>query len=144
DLVPARVAPVSRAPRFSPDYTGQTFEIGLPWGGRVDTGLKMPAWLDETLAGAGCGLVHTGRSVANLVGLVPDSVMSQEKQEDQPLMSTTGGKVGNFVGETVATLPAGMGAGAALGRVAPALADSLIAQGAAQGAAQGTATADPG
>lgn len=100
--------------------------------------------LDLTLAGTGRGLVHTGRSVGNMVGLVPSSVLDEQKSLDVPLLATPGGRFGNIVGESAATAPLGIGAGAALERAAPFAARSLVATGATQGAVQGASTADPG
>jgi hypothetical protein len=108
------------------------------------SGMSTPALL---AAGAGRGMVHTGRSVGNLVGIVPNSVMADEKQIDAPLMTTTAGKIGNTVGESAITAPLGMGATAALGtagKLGAALAASPTVSAALQGGIQGAATSDPG
>jgi hypothetical protein len=98
---------------------------------------------EQVLAGAGRGMVHTARSLGNLVGIVPNSTLQDERQIDAPLLSTGAGNFGNLVGEAAMTAPAGMGIGAAAGRAAPVLAGP-IAQGVLQGGAQGLATSDPG
>jgi hypothetical protein len=98
---------------------------------------------EQALAGAGRGIVHTGRSIGNWAGLVPDSTLTEEQRLDAPLLASPSGRFGNLVGEAAATAPLGMGAGAALERFAPALARSVLAQGAGQGAIQGAATSDP-
>lgn len=98
-------------------------------------------------AGAGRGLVHTAKSVGNLVGLVPDSVMTTEKEIDAPLLARRGGETGNIVGEAAATAPLTMGASAGLGtlgRVGATLARNPITNMAFQGGVQGLTTADPG
>jgi hypothetical protein len=125
-------------PGIDPSEGGGMLQLG-PW----DTGIHTPQVIDRLLAGTGRGMIHTGQSLANLVGLLPDSAMADLKKTDAPLMNTTAGQVGNLIGESAATAPLGMGAGAAVGRLAPALADSAIASGAVQGGVQGLATADP-
>lgn len=100
--------------------------------------------LELTRAGIGRGLLHTGRSVGNMMGLVPNDVLEEEQHLDAPLLATPSGRFGNIVGESAATAPLGVGAGAALERAAPTLARSLVASGATQGAVQGAATSEPG
>lgn len=98
-------------------------------------------------AGAGRGLVHTAKSVGNLVGLVPDSAMATEKEIDAPLLARRGGETGNIVGEAAATAPLTMGASAGLGtlgRVGATIARNPLTNMAFQGGVQGLATADPG
>lgn len=99
--------------------------------------------LDQTLAGAGRGMVHTANSLGNLVGLVPNSTLQDERSIDAPLLSTGAGRFGNIAGEAAVTAPLGMGTGALVGRAAPILAGP-ISQGIIQGGVQGAATADPG
>ena len=147
DLLP-QVAPVAAghaagygqigAPGADPSEGGGTFQFGP-----LDTGIHTPQWLDRTLAGAGRGLLHTGRSVGNMLGLVPDQVLNDEKAVDAPLMGTTAGQVGNLIGESAATAPLGIGAGSVMSK-APLLADSALASSLLQGGIQGAATADPG
>jgi len=99
--------------------------------------------LDQVLAGTGRGMVHTARSIGNLVGLVPDQTLQDEKQIDAPLLSTGAGRFGNIAGEAAVTAPLGMGTGALASKVAPVL-SGPIAQGIIQGGTQGLATSDPG
>ena len=119
-------------------------QLPAPLPGGSDDPTAGMSDLDQTLAGAGRGLWHTGASIGNLAGLVPDSALAEEKKYDAPLLATGAGRFGNIVGEAAATAPLGGGASAALERVAPALARSLLVQGATQGAVQGAATAEPG
>lgn len=108
------------------------------------SGMSIP---DKLAAGAGRGIVHTGRSLGNLVGLVPDSVMTDEKKIDAPLMATGAGKVGNLIGESAVTAPLGMGASQGLsmaGKLGASLAANPVVNSAVQGGVQGLATADPG
>ncbi len=98
-------------------------------------------------AGAGRGLVHTAKSVGNLVGLVPDSSMAAEKQIDAPLLARRGGETGNIIGEAAATAPLTMGASGAmggLGAAGAAIARNPLTNMALQGGVQGLATSDPG
>lgn len=107
-------------------------------------GMSIP---DKLAAGAGRGMVHTARSLGNLVGAVPDSVMAEEKHTDAPLLNTTAGTIGNLVGEAAATAPLGMGAAKGLtmaGKLGAALAANPLSSSAIQGGVQGLATADPG
>lgn len=108
------------------------------------SGMSVPELL---AAGAGRGIVHTARSVGNLVGAVPDSVMKDEEQTDAPLLNTRSGQIGNLLGETAVTAPLGAGTGAALGKLGglgASLAANPIANAALQGGVQGLATSDPG
>ncbi len=98
-------------------------------------------------AGAGRGLVHTAKSVGNLVGLVPDSSMAAEKQIDAPLLARRGGETGNIIGEAAATAPFTMGTSAAvgqMGRLGATIARNPITNMALQGGTQGLITSDPG
>lgn len=102
---------------------------------------------DKVLAGTGRGMVHTARAVGNLVGAVPDSVMTEQAKTDAPLLNTRSGSFGNLVGESAITAPLGMGAAKGLGMVGKlgaALARNPISNSAIQGGVQGLATADPG
>lgn len=103
--------------------------------------------LDKLVAGTGRGMVHTGASLGNLVGLVPDSAMADMKKTDAPLLATGAGQVGNMIGESAITAPLGMGAAGALGsagKLGAALASNPISNAAIQGGVQGLATSDPG
>lgn len=98
-------------------------------------------------AGAGRGVVHTARSLGNLIGLVSNSTLANEKQIDAPLLATRGGETGNIAGEAAATAPLTMGAGAAvgsMGRLGAGLMANPLTSGALQGGIQGLATSDPG
>jgi hypothetical protein len=102
---------------------------------------------DRTAAGAGRGMVHTGASLANFVGLVPDSAMAEQKKYDAPLLNTRAGTVGNMIGETAATAPLGMGAAGLVGnagKLGAALAANPISNAAIQSGVQGFSTSDPG
>lgn len=116
---------------------------GNPYGPGPNSPLSGMSDLDQVLAGAGRGMVHTANSLGNLVGLVPNSTLQNEKEIDAPLLSTGAGRFGNVLGEGATTAPLGMGTGALVGRAAPILAGPL-AQGVIQGGVQGAATADPG
>ena len=127
----------------------------LQQGGAYFRDQSTPEWQDKygplsgmndwerTAAGAGRGMTHTVNSVGNLVGLVPDSTLQDEKEIDAPLLSTGAGRFGNIVGEAASTAPLGMGSSALATRFAPLLAGPLT-QGVIQGGLQGAATADPG
>lgn len=108
------------------------------------SGMSVP---EKIAAGMGRGMIHTGRSIANMVGAVPDSVMNDEKVTDAPLMDTMSGKLGNLLGETAITAPLGAGALQGIGKLGAAgasLAANPIANAGIQGAMQGAATSDPG
>lgn len=103
--------------------------------------------LDRTLAGTGRGMVHTGAAVGNLVGLVPDAALAEEKKYDAPLLNTRAGTIGNVVGESAITAPLGMGVAKGLGmagKLGAALAKNPISNSALQGGVQGLATSDSG
>jgi hypothetical protein len=94
----------------------------------------------RVLAGVGRGMENIGRQAGNIVGLQDDAGLQRLAETDADLLSTTGGKVGNFIGEVAATAPlGGLAAGGA--RAAGA---GLIRAGMAEGAAQGALTAGPG
>jgi hypothetical protein len=114
-----------------------------PW----DTGVQTPQWVNRTLAGTGRGMVHGVRRLGNLLGMVPDETLTNEKAIDTPLMNTTGGRVGNLIGEAALTAPIGLGAAGLVGK-AGTLGASMMGNGilnsALQGAVQGATTSDPG
>lgn len=125
-----------------PSEGGGTLQLGA-W----DTHIPTPQPVDRVLAGTGRGLVHTGRSIGNAVGLIPDSVMTEEKATDAPLMNTDAGTLGNLLGETAITAPLGAGAMqgiGAVGKLGAALAANPIGNAAIQGGIQGFATSEPG
>lgn len=108
------------------------------------SGMSIPQLL---AAGTGRGMVHTGASVGNLVGLVPNSTMNDMKHTDAPLLSTAAGSVGNMVGESAITAPFGMGVArgvGALGDIGANIAANPAANAALQGGVQGLSTSDPG
>lgn len=108
------------------------------------SGMNTP---EKVAAGAGRGMVHTGRSVGNLFNLVPDSAMADEKQIDAPLMASGAGQAGNMIGESAMTAPLGMGVANGLGKlgsVGTSLARNPVSNAAIQGMTQGAATSDPG
>lgn len=99
------------------------------------------------LAGMGRGMWHTGASIGNMVGLVPNQYLADEKQIDAPLLATRGGETGNILGEGVATTPINMGASGLVGQLGPlgaAIAGNPISNAALQGGLQGAVTSDPG
>lgn len=116
---------------------------GNPYGAGANSPLNGMSEGQQVLAGVGRGMVHTANSVGNLVGLVPDSTLQNQKEIDAPLLSTGAGRFGNIAGEAAVTAPLGMGTAALVGRAAPLL-SGPIAQGVIQGGVQGAATADPG
>lgn len=95
----------------------------------------------QALVGAGRGMVHTGQSLGNLAGLVPNSTLTESAKLDAPLMASPAGRFGNIAGEAALTAPLGMGAGALASKI-PAVGPILNA--ATQGGVQGLATSDPG
>jgi len=101
----------------------------------------------EFAAGIGRGMVHTGRSIGNLVGLVPDQALQNEKEIDAPLLRTRGGETGNILGEAAITTPITMGASGAvgqLGKLGATIAGNPILNAGLQGGVQGMVTSDPG
>lgn len=107
-------------------------------------------------AGAGRGIVHGVKSLGNMVGIVPDSAMAEEKKIDAPLLAQRGGETGNILGESALTAPLTMGVSGALGQAAripllgplgragAAVARNPITNQALQGGLQGAVTSDPG
>ena len=106
-------------------------------------------------AGAGRGLMQTGRKVANLLGADNEDTIAEANRLDAPLMETGAGKTGELVGEIAATLPAGGVAGAgvrgAAARLLPRAAAALKASTAArvggaalEGGLTSLAVANPG
>ena len=106
------------------------------------------------LEGMGAGFMDIGRSVGNMVGLVDDETVMDQRKIDEGLGGW--GKAGKITGELLATAPLGMGTGAAVGRGAAAmgarrvlpkaLASSLgrgVGRGAVEGATYGAIMADP-
>lgn len=102
--------------------------------------------LERVLAGTGQGMVNVGRQVGNMVGLVPDSSMTEAAKYDAPLLSDPSGRFGSAVGTTAALAPATMGAeyAAGLSPLTAALLRSRALTGAAEGSGQGAVLAGPG
>ena len=72
-------------------------------------------------AGAGKAVYDTGRGIGQLLGMVSKGDVAESRAQDQALMNTKGGKIGNALGYFVEAAPAtilaptaGLGAGAAL------------------------------
>lgn len=78
------------------------------------------SFLENTLIGFDRGVTQTGKQIGNILGLVDDSEMEDQRMLDEDLMSTWGGNIGSIVGElavTGAPIGGGVGAGGrALGR----------------------------
>lgn len=74
-----------------------------PFG--VDTGVVMPEWLSNTVAGFGQGLTEIGRGVGQRVGLVSQEEIREAQRRDQELLDTTGGTVGSVLGNVAALAP---------------------------------------
>lgn len=104
--------------------------------------------MDRFRAGMGKAMVDTARGLGQMVGLVDRSDVEESRRLDAPLMSTTGGKVGNFAGNVATTVPLAFipgantvrGAtliGAATGLAQPSASTSETIQNAALGGALG-------
>ena len=106
------------------------------------------------LEGMGAGFMDVGRSVGNMVGLVDDETVMNQREIDEGLGGM--GKFGKITGELLATAPLGMGTGAAVGKGAAAMgARSMLpkavagtlgrgaGRGAVEGATYGAIMADP-
>ena len=94
--------------------------------------------------GIGAGMMDTARSVGNMVGLVDDETVMDQREIDKGLGGW--GKAGKFAGEMLATAPLGMGVGAGVakgatalraGRMLPKYAANTLARGAGRGAVEG-------
>lgn len=72
------------------------------------------------IEGVGAGMTNVGRQVGNIVGLVDDETLEEQKNLDRHMTFGKGGG-GKFVGEMVATAPVGMGVGGAVAKGANAL-----------------------
>lgn len=116
-------------------------------------------------AGIGSGMQDIARNVGNLIGLTPDTALTQALPENVSYPQTKSqsnalaramlaqdpyGKVGRFIGETVASLPVGEGfaAGAEALPLTRAMMQSKtglskISRGALEGATQGAVVAGP-
>lgn len=97
-------------------------------------------------AGVGRGMKNVARHASNLIGITPDSSISDANALDAPLLDTTPGAIGNFIGETAATaLPvsAPTAAVARLGTLGAKLAGNALGRGAIEGSLQATLMADP-
>lgn len=116
------------------------------------------SFMENTLIGFDRGVTNTGKQLGNLVGLVSDEELKDQKDLDQSLMSTWGGNIGSMAGELMVTGgPIGGGAGAGVraagrglqaarraGSISPgvakglgAVAGSPVTRGAVEGAAYG-------
>lgn len=122
-------------------------------------------FMEQALLGVGRGMSNVGRQVGNILApILPDSLavsdaeLESYRQLDQPLMNTTGGKVGSVIGEIAATAPVaggivGAGAkglGAAMPSVKAAMSGTRMGQlgtgaglGLSEGAIEGALLAGP-
>jgi hypothetical protein len=133
------------------EYKGQKIEAQTPEaakalirnrleGGEVDPTEGMSG-MDKFLAGAGSGAMNVLRQTGNMLGMVDDEALAEQRRIDAPLMATGAGQAGRLAGEVGAVLPAGMGAGA--------VARGVLGQGArmlpamAEGATEGAILAGP-
>lgn len=73
--------------------------------GPLDTGLKIPGWLNRGLAGSGEASMNLLRGAGQRAGLVSKQQIAADQKLDAPLNATTAGKVGNMAGGIVDTLP---------------------------------------
>lgn len=115
-------------------------------GGTV-LGMNVPGFVARPVEGIGRGMMNVVRHAGNLIGAVSDDDLARAAQLDAPLMSTTGGKIGNFIGETLPLAAAGGGLTAgmgAMGGVGARIAGNAVLNGALQGAGQGYLMGDPG
>jgi len=107
------------------------------------------------MEGMGAGFMDIGRSVGNIVGLVDDETIMEQRELDEGLGGM--GKFGKFTGEMLATAPLGMGVGAGVAKGAAAMgarsmlpkavAGTLgrgVGRAAVEGATYGGVMADPG
>lgn len=125
---------------------------------------EVPAWM-KFGAGIGSGMQDIARNVGNIIGLTPDSQLTQTlpenvsypQNEEQNkalaramLAQDPYGKIGRFVGETAASAP--IGEGFAVGAEALPLTRALmqsktglsrVSRGALEGATQGAVAAGP-
>jgi hypothetical protein len=93
---------------------------------------QMP-WYQKGLAGIGKSFVDTGRGIGQLLGTVTPQEVAQSRRQDEALMHSGAGRVGNILGYAAETAPLALVGGA----LAPAGAAARIGLGAAGGAAQG-------
>lgn len=68
---------------------------------------------EKVLAGAGKAITDVGRGVGQMVGLVSREDVAESRKNDQALMNTTGGQVGNFAGNVAMLAPTALIPGAA-------------------------------
>lgn len=111
--------------------------------GPLDTGIKLPQWLSQGLAGAGKSLADTGRGLGQLTGAVSQSEVDESRRLDADLMDTGAGFVGNVGGQVAQMwVPGGMAVKGAsfAGRAAPVV--GAAASGGAFSATQPVATGE--
>lgn len=106
------------------------------------------------MEGMGAGFMDIGRSVGNMVGMVDDETVMNQREIDEGLGGM--GKFGKFAGEMLATAPLGGGVGAGVAKGARALDAASkggkyltktlgrgMGRGAVEGATYGAVMADP-
>jgi len=87
----AKAPPVQAQEKIDPTTIGGTLQFG-PW----DTGVAIPNWLNNGLAGAGKAIHDMGQGVGQWVGAVDRKDVAESRKLDAPLMRTTAGKVGDI------------------------------------------------
>lgn len=89
-------------------------------------------------AGAGKAVYDTGRGLGEIVGLVKPEDVARARIQDEALMRTGSGKVGNVLGYVGEAIPVGIAAGGVAGGAVAGLGARLLSGG-ISGAAQGYA-----
>lgn len=105
-------------------------------------GIQTSPNVANSLGGVGRGIKNVFRNIGNLAGVVSDDQMRDYAQNDQALLDTKAGSIGNMIGEAAAITPFTLGIGGALGAGGRFLANP-VTRGAAEGAFQGFLTSGP-
>lgn len=102
---------------------------------------------EQLAAGAGQGVVDTGRHIGNLVGSVSDEELQDAAARDAPLLRTGAGFLGSGLGQGAAFALPGEGAiglASRLPKIGRAVAASPVLRSAVVGGTQGAVMGDPG
>lgn len=126
-LSPSRKSPINQKKDFEQRYQAQqdkmvssmdTLSIGVPGVPSMQVNVPVPGAIARGAAGAGKAVYDTARGLGELVGLEKPEDVARSRVQDEALMRTGAGKVGNVLGYVGEAIP--------LSRVAPGLGTGVL------------------
>jgi len=94
----------NNSPAGQPDHNN-TLQVYNPFGQNIDTGLNIGQTTSDVLAGTGRGMSNMARGIGQHLGYVSQQEIKDANKIDEPLLKTTGGKIGNVLGSAALLAP---------------------------------------